>query len=547
MGPSPRVLRSALVIAMCLGTLAGVPRASAQHLDAALRSLDYAPDPLARSPRLLGMGRLTLAADPHNRLSLWDFAGNPTGIAEADSVTTFEYRPVLRSSSVLRDIPAGSSSFRERQELSARQVRHGIETWRRSPGSTAYGMMAEIATLQVDRPFDGTIERRGRFTLPAFAGAANGRVPWLKSDRFDYAIRLQYGIEVFDDTYFEFLRLPEGDYIGKESAIAAPPDLFTPDRVETSDLRGGVGVSMRVTRDIKLAVGYDRARVKVRSTLEGLRSTSKVDEDRPFDIGQASLVGRFGRGLEWAADGRAWRSHSEEFYFWSISAGAIQAPLSGSGKRLDRDEKGTSLRTQVRWTSGPLQLGAGFGTRFGRTIVTPWYPRNAGDEPGFNDFLREVGSRVGADTLTLPASVIASQIDERSYELSGGGSVSLPGGRGVIGAEVHRRSGRTDEASTAGGPQPRDWDVRAGGEYRLSATFLARLGWNYGISDRDDLGSDDASRSAVATGGFGFQPLGSRWSLDLGYAYEWVRADFVDPARSRGAHQHLAVQMRWPF
>src|SRR5262245_44059256 len=54
MGPSPRVLRSALAIAMCLGTLAGLSPASAQQLEATRRSLDYAPDPLARSPRLLG-------------------------------------------------------------------------------------------------------------------------------------------------------------------------------------------------------------------------------------------------------------------------------------------------------------------------------------------------------------------------------------------------------------------------------------------------------------------------------------------------------------
>jgi hypothetical protein len=184
---------------------------------------------------------------------------------------------------------------------------------------------------------------------------------------------------------------------------------------------------MRVTRDIRLAAGYDRARVKVRSTLEGLRSTSKLDEDRPFDIGQASLVGRVGRHLELGVDGRAWRSHSEEFFFWSISAGPTQAPLSGSGKRLDRDEKGTSLRTRLRWTSGPLELGAAFSSRFGRTIVTPWYPRGAGDHPGFNDYLREVGTRVGADTLMMPESVIPSEIEERSHELSGGAACRCPG------------------------------------------------------------------------------------------------------------------------
>ena len=32
------------------------------------------------------------------------------------------------------------------------------------------------------------------------------------------------------------------------------------------------------------------------------------------------------------------RSRSEEFFFWSVSAGPTQGPLSGSGKRLDRRE-----------------------------------------------------------------------------------------------------------------------------------------------------------------------------------------------------------------
>jgi hypothetical protein len=545
MGPSRSVLMNAIVIAACLGVLAGVSPSAAQRHEAELRSLDYSPDPLARSPRLLGMGRLTLADDLHNRLSLWDFAGNPTGIAEAESVSTLEYRPLLRTRAVLHDVPAGTG-FRDRQELRARQMRHGLEAWRRAPGTTAYGMVAELATLQVDRPFGEGIERRGRFTVPAIGGAVNGRVPWLKSDRFDYALRIEYGLEVHDDLYYEFLQLPQGDYLGHQSPVASPPDLFTPDRIETTSLRGGVAFSMRVTRSIKAAVGYDRARVRVRSTLEGLRSTSKVDADRPFDIGQASLMGRLGRHFEWIADGRAWRSQSEEFFFWSVSAGPSQPPLVGNGKRLDRDERGTSLRTRVRWTSGPFELGAGLGTQFRRAIDTPWYRLNTGDPTGFNDFLAEVGARPGADTLLLPPRIEPTRVEERALEISGGGTVQLPGGRGVLGAEVHRRR-LAQTVSIGGGPTPKGWEVRAGGEYRCSETFLARAGWSYGVRDRDDLTSDDAYRSAMATAGFGHRPAGSRWSVDLGYAYEWVRPDFVDPVRNRGNDQHLAVQMRWQF
>ena len=546
MGVSRRVLRSAVVTAACLCALAGVPPSAAQVHDATLRALGYSPDPLARSPRLLGMGRLTLADDLHNRLTLWDFAGNPTGIAEAESMSTFEYRPLFRNSSVLHEVGSGAQA-RERQELAARQVRHSVEAWRRSPGTPAYGMVAELAMLQMDRPFDEAVERRGRFTVPAISGAVNGQVPWLHRERFEFALRLDYSLEHHDDDYFEFLRLPQGDYLGQESGIVPPPDLYTPDRIETTSLRGGVAFSVRVKKDIKAAVGYDRARVKVRSTLEGLRSTTKVDEDRPFDIGQASLIGRLGRNLEWGVDGRAWRSQSEEFFFWTISAGQAELPLSGKGKRLDREEKGTSLRTRVRWMNGPLELGASFGAGSRLAVINPWYPQGIGDPPGFNDFLAEIANRSGADTLMLPGRVTKSQIEERSYEFAGGAMWRLPSGRGVLGAEAHLGRGSTDQIEIGGGPEPRGWDVRAGGEYGLSATLKARAGWSYGVHDRDDLTANDAYRSAMATAGFGHQPEGSRWGVDLGYAYEWVRSDFVDPARSRGSQQHLAVQMRWQF
>src|SRR5262245_57508921 len=247
MGMSRRVLSSAIATGACLCVLAGASPSRAQVHDAALRSLDYSPDPLARSPRLLGMGRLTLADDLHNRLTLWDFAGNPLGIAEAESTSTLDVRTVFRNSSVLHDEPAGGR-MRERQELAAQQRRQNIEVWRRTPGIPAYGLVADLATLQLDRPFGDAVERRGRFTVPAISGAVNGQVPWLHRERFGFALRLDYGLETFHDGYFEFLRLPQGDYLGQESGIVPPPDLYTPDRVETSTLRGGVGLSMRVAK-----------------------------------------------------------------------------------------------------------------------------------------------------------------------------------------------------------------------------------------------------------------------------------------------------------
>jgi hypothetical protein len=153
---------------------AAAPPAQSQIYENTLRALDYLPDPLARSPRLLGMGRLKLADDLHNRITLWDFAGNPAGVASAESVSTFEYRPTWRSSSSLTRDAGG-----EREDLAASQSRHAIETWHRAPGTTAYGLVAEIATLQVDRPYGEAVERRGSFVVPAIEGTVNGRVPWI--------------------------------------------------------------------------------------------------------------------------------------------------------------------------------------------------------------------------------------------------------------------------------------------------------------------------------------------------------------------------------
>lgn len=540
---SRRVLMSAIVMTVCLGVASGPFPAAAQQYETSLRSLDYSPDPLARSPRLLGMGRLTLADDLHNRINLWDFAGSPTGIAAAESLTTLEYRPSTRSSTGLHELP-GASPPRERQQLAARQMRHSIETWKRAPGEATYGLLAEVATLRWDRPYNGSVEERGNFRVPRLTGVINGRLPWVPSTRFDYALRLGYSLETYDDLYLDYFQLPQGEYVGKPSAVAPSPDLFTPNHAEVSNLGGGIALSMRATRDLKVAIGYDRERVMVRSDNEGLRSTSRTDEQRPFNIGQASVVGRVGP-LEFGADGRAWRSESEEFFFWSVSAGPTQDPLAGLGKRLSRKEEGSSLRTRARWTAGSLELGGAFNTSFRRGITTPWYPRNVGDDQGFNDFLDEVGLRGGADTLLVPARVQASLVEVSGLEVVGGGTWRRSGGRGSFGAEFHRWRLRTDVSSVGRGPEPTGWDVRAGGEHRCGPTFLARAGWSYGLSDRDRLTADNQYRHVTATAGFGHQPAGSRWSVDLGYAFEWLYPDFADPVKSRETRQQLALQMRW--
>lgn len=136
MGFSPRVLTSAMLSLMCLAVPGLTAKAQAQ--DGGLKGMGYIADPLSRSPRLLAMGRLQLVDGLHNHLSLWDFAGNPTGIAEAESMSTFEYRPTIRSGSVFSDVPAGSPQY-EQQEFGDHMADNTIETWRRAPGPPPTG------------------------------------------------------------------------------------------------------------------------------------------------------------------------------------------------------------------------------------------------------------------------------------------------------------------------------------------------------------------------------------------------------------------------
>src|SRR5437870_3472388 len=78
MSPWKRVRIGALCSTLVVAVLASAIPARAQFYEDSRRALDLTPDPLERSPRLLGMGRLTvIGEDPHYALTLWDFGGNP--------------------------------------------------------------------------------------------------------------------------------------------------------------------------------------------------------------------------------------------------------------------------------------------------------------------------------------------------------------------------------------------------------------------------------------------------------------------------------------
>ena len=87
MSPTRWVLPRALSLSL-LAALIGAATASAQYYDPVLRSLDLSTGPVARSPRLLGMGGLSaVIRDSDARIDLWDFAGMPVGLAADDTTS----------------------------------------------------------------------------------------------------------------------------------------------------------------------------------------------------------------------------------------------------------------------------------------------------------------------------------------------------------------------------------------------------------------------------------------------------------------------------
>jgi hypothetical protein len=534
---SPR--GAAVVALVALGAL-GAGSAAAQPAllyESALRQLDLSPDPILRSPRLLGMG-LTLPDDVHNRFNLWDLAGNPAGLMDADSASTFELRPATASASGMRDLEPGSPA--EREVLGARQVRIGYELWRRNTETqNAYGIHGELGSLRVDRPFGEDIAERGQFQVPRVTAAFTGAMPFILTERMRYAVRVDFAREVRNDEYHFRVRNPAGEYLSKDGAEAPPPDFFTPVDHEVSSLGGGVAFSYRFGAGLTASVGYDGVSAKIDGENSATRYFSGTAEERFYNIGQAALVGRFGP-LELGADGRGWRSNSEERYQFTLSGGIGQTPFNGRGKRLDREEEGSNLNARARVTAGPLQVGGGLLTGYRKVMVDP-----AIGPDGWNVMVADALART--DTLTAPDFVETNISAERSWEASTGATWRLPWSEGLVGAELHVLRSRIDQSRAGSGPLRKAWDARAGLEVPFTAALQGRLGYIYRDDDRDDFTRGNEWISNTVAAGLGLAPAGALWTLDAGYAIEFLQPDYPDPTEGRESRQRLAAQMRWAF
>ncbi|HYM81821.1 MAG TPA: hypothetical protein VEY91_10505 [Candidatus Limnocylindria bacterium] len=531
-----RVLSSALMT-MVLWTAP----VTAQGIDVAREALDLAPDPILRSPRLLGMGRLTLAADANNRITLWDFAAHPTGVLEDDSVSTLEFRPGTSSASSVHDVFT-SGAARERQDLALRENRLGFEAWRRAE-TIAYGFAGDISTLRLDQPTSDQFERRSQFRQPAVMGVLNGRMPRIQSDRLRYALRILYANEQQVDQYRTFFQTPSGEYIDNRGEIVGPPDAFIPDERRTQTLGGGIALAYRFGSSLTAALGTDFTSSTIDAENSGPRHASEIRENRPYTIGQATLIGRVGPSFEWGADGRAWRSSSEQSWAFTLSSGIGLVPFSGRGKLLDRQEEGSRMRTRARWRAGSIELGAGFNTAY-REIKT--LPPAADDRTSFNHFRNTSSFLSGTDSLSFPDSVSENRSEERTWEIVVGGSWQ-PRPRTTVGIEYRKLEDRLDQLRSGAGPLRKLWDARGGLEHPLTEVLDGRLGYVYRVDDRDDFTRNNEFISHTVTLGAGLHPAQSSWTIEAGYAIEWLQPDYGDPGGPRESRQQLSTQVHWAF
>lgn len=385
MSPSRRVLTFALAL-MTLTAAVGAGEAAAQLFESTLKGAGL-PSEISRSPRLLGMGRLTLSVpDRDHQISLWDLCGNPTGLFWDDSVSTLDIRPGTGSTANAHDL----SEMRMREDLTGRSTSLPLEFVHRSAKGSAVGVVSEVRSTRAETPFTGDVNLHRSVGEPNVMAIANGPFPWLLKEKLRYALRLRFSNDHLEDEFRTFTENAAGQFMTQGGSLVDGPNFFDPNDWNVYTQGIGAAFSYPLGRSHVAAIGADAIHQRVRGTNEGGRHSSEVMEERPTKIGQASLVGHFGRSLEYGVDGRGWLSQSPQDWSFSLSAGVGGFPLRGRGHLLKRDEKGSSLNSRVRWTSGAFALGGQFWTRAGDLEITPPHPNDAGS---LNRFLSWVWYR----------------------------------------------------------------------------------------------------------------------------------------------------------
>lgn len=535
MSPFRRVLTNALVLCFAAAAL-GASAVRAQFYDPALRTLDLVSD-VARSPRLLGMGGLSLVVpDRDNHLTLWDFAGSPLGAFGEDSVGTIELRPSTGSASGQHDLPLGLGP---RQDLAGRMTSAAFEAFYRDHKGSAFGAVGSINAVRHDTPYSDGVEVRRSVSLPEVMPIFNGRFPHWGGGKLRYALRMRFGGEKVVDQYRTYVFRENGQYISLDGEILTSPYVLSPDEYKVSTSGIGGGLSYALGKSHTLALGIDSYRNRISGQNNEDRYYAERHENRPYTVGQATLVGRLSPSVQYGIDGRGWKSNSEESWYFSLSGGTGALPLTGRGKLLEREEEGSSLKSRVRVTSGRLEIGGDFWTKASKVTITP---PDRTDPTSFNRF---VAVNEAVTAWTAGDTVVANEIRDYAWGYGAGASLKLT--RGILGAEWHWGRDLYNQSIAGEGPKGLQWDLRTGLEYECSPVVTGRVGYGYRWWDQDDFTALNEFKGHSTSLGLGIHPVKTSWSFEAGWTIGWHQSDYGDPTAQRGTRQLLGSQLNWTF
>jgi hypothetical protein len=543
MDPRRRVLHGLSAFAV-IATLSAAT-AHAQFYEDARRDLGLGPDPIARSPQNVGMGRLSLVVDDvHNRFDIWEFSANPAALVESDSVSTIEFYPGTASNSTVHDEDNGGTT-RERQDFAMREYRTGYEAWRRTGTGSAFGIMGEFDRLRTDSPSSINAEKRSRFSVPRTSLVLSGKLPLLASQRVRYGLTFTHRYESRTDETRGLVSNAVGDYLDKDGVTLPTVESIIPTHYGIRSAGVRAGVLFRAASWLGIAGAYDYLSNTIEGRNDAQRNSSEIREDRPYGTFSASAQAKLAGHLRLVGDASKWSTgQTDQRWVASFSTGTGSPPVAGRGLYQRREEDGRELRGRASWIQGGLTLSAG-GSTFHRQVTTHVPPVD--DRTSFNYFINVLSTRQGADSLSLPDSVRANETTETGSEYGVGAALELPWRSARIGVEYHLASSTFEQQLSGSGPDRKVWDVHTGAELPLSGELVVRGGYIYRWLDNDELLAQNEFVSHSVTTGFSYLPRGASWAMDTGYLVRWGRADFGDPTRIRSSEQSGLFRIRWVF
>jgi hypothetical protein len=543
MNPKRWVLNGAWALAT-IATLVAAP-AYAQFYEDARRDLDLGPDAISRSPRMLGMGRLSLVLDDvHLRLDIWEFSANPAGLYESDSTSSLEFYPGTTARSTVHDEPAGAGT-RVRQDAALREFRNGYETWRRSKGGTAFGVIGEFDRMRFDSPRAGETEVRSQFSMPRTSLVFAGKMPLILPERLRYGFAFTHRYESRQDETRLVVANAAGTYIDKDGTTLPTPESLSPSQYGIRSVGARFGMLLKATSWLNLAGGYDYLGNAIEGRNDAVRNTDEIREDRPYGTFSASAAGRLAGHLAFVGDASRWSTgQTDQRWVASFSTGSGQPPVAGRGLFQRREESGHEYRGRFNWTQNALTLSAG-GSSFRREVSTRVPP--VGDITSFNYFMNQLSGRPGADSLSLPDSLRSNTTTEEGSEYGVGAALRLPWRSAIAGAEYHASRTAFDQLLSGAVGARKTREFHGGLELPVNAVLQVRGGYIHRWLDSDDEIDMTEYVAQAVTGGFSYMPPRSSWAFDAGYEVRWGRADFGDPTRIRSSEQAGSCRLRWVF